>query len=182
MVLSHAPLPHLFLDRDGTLIHEEHYLRDPDKVVLEDGVVEGLKRFQSSGYRLVVVSNQSGLSRSLITPSELCAVNSRIATLLRLEGITIDSWHHCPHLPEHGCACRKPLTGMFLEAEAVYPVDWTKSIMVGDKSSDVDAGLALGVRSALVITGYGQRYVAWAKQRDVLVVTSLLDLATSILP
>lgn len=168
----------LFLDRDGTLIKECHYLRDPALVVLENGVVEGLKIFQNLGYRLVVVSNQSGISRSLISTSELEAVNLRIAELLATERIIIASWHHCPHLPDQGCSCRKPATGLFLAADSMHPVDWQNSIMVGDKPSDIQAGLALGLFTALVTTGYGTRHVEWAQQSCIPVINSLLDLVT----
>jgi len=170
----------LFLDRDGTLIKEEHYLRDPSKVVLENGVVEGLRLFQNLGYRLVVISNQSGISRSLISTSELESVNKRIAELLEFECIRISSWHHCPHLPDQGCSCRKPATGLFLSADAIHPVDWDNSIMVGDKPSDIQAGMALGLFTALVTTGYGQNHEEWAHEMSVPVINSLLDLATLI--
>lgn len=169
--------PHLFLDRDGTLIKEYNYLRDPDKVVLEDGVIEGLRLFIKNGYRLVVISNQSGIARSLITDSELDSITSKINKILAQEFISIGSWHYCPHLPTQGCSCRKPSTGLFLNANTLCPVDWANSVMVGDKCSDVQAGLALGLLSVLVTTGYGLRYVTWAQHEGIMVVHSLLDLA-----
>lgn len=176
------PTPHLFLDRDGTLIKEEHYLSEPSKVVLENGVIPALRIFQSAGYRLVIISNQSGIARSLISPCQLEAVNIRISELLLAESINISSWHYCPHLPNHGCSCRKPATGLFLAAHALHPVIWEKSIMVGDKVSDVQAGLAMHLFTALVTTGYGKNYVDWAAQRSVPVINSLLDLANLVIP
>lgn len=169
--------PHLFLDRDGTLIREEHYLRDPAKVVLETGVPEGLQRFASAGFRLVVVSNQSGVGRGLISEDDVNAVNERVADLLSVHGVCISSWHYCPHLPDEGCLCRKPGTRLFESAAAQHPIDWEQSIMVGDKPSDVQAGLSLGIKAVLVATGYGSQHITWALTHDVHVVSSLVDLA-----
>lgn len=182
LLLTHpTPQRHLFLDRDGTLIQECHYLRDPSKVVLENGAVEGLRCFQSAGYRLVIISNQSGVSRSLITNTELESVTSRIIELLFQENIKIQSWHYCPHLPDQGCLCRKPSTELFQHANLLHPVDWNHSIMVGDKISDVESGLALGLLPALVTTGCGQSHIEWARERRILVVSSLHQLAEKVL-
>jgi len=168
---------HLFLDRDGTLIREEHYLRDPSKVVLENGAAEGLRRFAAVGYRLVVVSNQSGVGRGLITEEDVASVNSRAAALLVGQRVTISSWHHCPHRPDEGCTCRKPQPGLFHQAAHLQPVDWKRSLMVGDKPSDVQAGLSLGMSCALITTGYGAKHIDWAHRNHVKVVYSLIDLA-----
>ena len=168
---------HLFLDRDGTLIREEHYLRDPSKVILEEGAAEGLRRFAAAGYRLVVVSNQSGVMRGLISEQDVTAVNSRVAELLADQRIQISSWHHCPHLPDDSCICRKPGPGLFHQAAFLHPVDWKRSLMVGDKPSDVQAGLSLGMLSALITTGYGSKHTEWAQRNCVEVVHSLIDLA-----
>jgi D-glycero-D-manno-heptose 1,7-bisphosphate phosphatase len=169
--------PHLFLDRDGTVIREENYLRDPDKVVLECGATEGLRRFLEEGYQLVIVSNQSGIGRGLMTEEDVVAVNHRVASLLSVEAITVSSWHHCPHHPNANCHCRKPGTAMFKAADVLSPVDWGQSIMVGDKPSDIAAGLELGMSVGLVTTGHGHMYLEWAKQRHVPVANSLYELS-----
>ena len=173
------PKPHLFLDRDGTVIREVHYLSDPDKVVLEKGVAKGLQRFSSAGYRLVVVSNQSGVGRGLITEEDVAAVNGRVIDLLAAEGVYISSWHHCPHLPDDRCTCRKPGPAMFEAAATIHPVDWSQSVMVGDKPSDVQAGLSLSMKVALINTGYGSSYIDWALGMGVPVVSSMLELYES---
>ncbi|QPN59144.1 HAD family hydrolase [Synechococcus sp. CBW1002] len=169
--------PHLFLDRDGTLIREENYLRDPDLVVLENGAVDGLLRFAAIGYRLVVVSNQSGVGRGLITEEDVIAVNCRVRQLLAQQRVSISSWHHCSHRPDQGCNCRKPGRGLFEEAAKLHPVDWERSLMVGDKPSDVQAGLSLGMASALITTGYGGKHIEWAQQHGIPIVHSLDDMA-----
>jgi len=172
---------HLFLDRDGTLICEEHYLCDPAKVVLERNVVKGLRRFVHAGYRLVVVSNQSGVGRGLITEEDVLAVNTRVRQLLVYDQISISSWHYCIHSPSDQCACRKPAPGLFQQAAALYPVDWQSSVMVGDKPSDVRAGLTMGMRSYLVTTGYGLHHSDWAQSNNIQVVSCLCNLAELIL-
>lgn len=176
---KHSPLPepHLFLDRDGTLIMEENYLSDPARVTLADGAVEGLHLFLSAGYRLVVVSNQSGVGRGFITEADVASINRRISELLLVQGLTISSWHHCPHRPEEGCICRKPAPGLLQQASALHLVDWHRSWLVGDKPSDVQAGLSFGMRTALVTTGYGSHHVAWAQSLGVPVVSSLKEMA-----
>jgi D-glycero-D-manno-heptose 1,7-bisphosphate phosphatase len=172
--------PHLFLDRDGTLIREVHYLRDPAKVVLEKSAVDGLLRFLAAGYRLVVVSNQSGVGRGLITEENVAAVNYRVSELLADQGVSISSWHHCPHRPDEGCTCRKPAPGLFQQAAVMHSVDWKRSLMVGDKPTDVQAGHYLGMLGVLITTGYGSKYIDWALSHGVLVVDSLDDLATRV--
>lgn len=173
--------PHLFLDRDGTLIREEHYLKDPEKVVLEPAAPEGLHRFLAAGYSLVVVSNQSGVGRGLITEADVVAVNTRVAELLADQGVHISSWHHCPHHPDASCVCRKPGPGLFQQAAALQPVDWKHSLMVGDKPSDVEAGLRLGMLAALITTGYGSSHTHWALEHRIPIVHSLKHLAVQFL-
>lgn len=169
-------MAHLFLDRDGTLIREENYLRDASRVALEDGVLEGLKLFASSGYRLVVVSNQSGIGRGLITASDVAAVNTRIDELLIRNHITISSWHYCPHRPDEGCTCRKPGSGLLKAAAALHPIDWQNSLIVGDKPSDVQAGISVGIGAALITSGYGSSHIEWALAQNVKVVNSIVEL------
>jgi histidinol-phosphate phosphatase family protein len=157
--MSVQPIPCLFLDRDGTIIVERDYLSDPELVKLEVGAVQGLRRFRDAGFRLVVVSNQSGLARGYFDEAALRAVNARLGHMLLAQGIEIASWHHCPHEPRDACNCRKPLPGLLDQAEAALPgdlsIDWCASVMVGDKASDVAAGRARGTRTALVRTGHG---------------------------
>lgn len=173
--------PHLFLDRDGTLIREERYLEDPAKVVLEFDAPEGLNRFLAAGYNLVVVSNQSGVGRGLITETDVLAVNTRVSELLADQGVHISSWHHCPHHPDAGCTCRKPGPGLFQQAAALHSVDWKHSLMVGDKPSDVEAGLRLGMLAALITTGYGSSHTHWAHEHRIPIVHSLNQLADQFL-
>ena len=110
--------PAILLDRDGTIIVDRHYLSNPAEVELLPGAVAGLRRLADAGFALVVVSNQSGVARGLLTEADVAAVNARTAALLANEGIQIAGWYYCPHGPEAGCDCRKPAAGMAERAAA----------------------------------------------------------------
>lgn len=141
-----------FLDRDGTLNEDAHYLRDPDTVRLLPGVVDALRRLAAAGFALVVVTNQSGIARGLITPAQYDAVRARLDALLAEAGITLTATYHCPHHPEVGgeCACRKPGTALHREAAATHGLDLTRSVYVGDRWRDVAPAIALGGSGILV--------------------------------
>jgi D-glycero-D-manno-heptose 1,7-bisphosphate phosphatase len=128
-----------FLDRDGTLIRDEGYIADPDLVQLLDGVVDGLVDLRRRGYLLIVVTNQSGIGNWQITKRQYDAVTRRMVDLLARHSITLTAIYHCPHTPRDACPCRKPAPGMFHRAVAEHGVDLTRSIMFGDKPSDVIA-------------------------------------------
>lgn len=168
----------IFLDRDGTIIVDKHYLSDPAGVVLEQGAVAGLKALAKIG-PLVVVSNQSGIARGRFTAQDAIAVNHRVAELLAEEGIDILGWYFCPHGADDGCACRKPRPGMIDQACRDHGLDPTRSFVVGDKASDLELATAVGATGILVETGEGADHVAWARQRGYKVYRDLADLAQS---
>ena len=147
--------PALFLDRDGVLLVDRHYLAEPEQVELIPGAGEALCRAREAGLRLVGVSNQSGLGRDRITAAQFTAVMERFDALLAGAGCPLDAFFYCPHAPEAGCRCRKPAPGLLEEAAAVVPFTAAGSWLVGDKLSDVDLALAAGLRPILVRTGYG---------------------------
>jgi D,D-heptose 1,7-bisphosphate phosphatase len=137
----------LFLDRDGPVVVDAGYTRDPSLVALTKGAAEGLRAARALGYALVLVSNQSGIGRGLITNEEARAVHQRMEELLAAEGITLDATYYCPHAPDAGCKCRKPLPGMLLDASKERGFDLADSVMLGDKVADVECGLAAGCRA-----------------------------------
>jgi D-glycero-D-manno-heptose 1,7-bisphosphate phosphatase len=139
----------VFLDRDGTLIEDVGYPREPDRVRLLAGVAEGLAGLQTAGWRLVVVSNQSGIGRGIITEDEARAVHEQFVALLAREGISLDDVRYCPHAPWEECECRKPAPGLLLATGAELGLDLTSSFMIGDKPSDVEAGRRAGTRTVL---------------------------------
>ena len=141
--------PAVFLDRDGTLIDDVGYPRDPARVRLVDGAAEALARLRQAGFRLVVVSNQSGIGRGLITEDEARSVHERFVSELERRGVRLDGVRYCPHAPEAGCDCRKPAPGLLLAAADDLGLDLDASFMVGDKSSDVEAGHRAGCQTIL---------------------------------
>jgi D-glycero-D-manno-heptose 1,7-bisphosphate phosphatase len=143
----------VFLDRDGTLIDDVGYPREPDRVRLLAGVPEGLAGLHTAGWRLVVVSNQSGLGRGIITEEQARAVHEEFVALLAQEGISLDHVRYCPHAPWEGCECRKPAPGLLLAASAELGLDLASSFMIGDKPSDVEAGRRAGTRTVLFAPG-----------------------------
>lgn len=141
----------VFLDRDGTLIEDVGYPRDPDEVRLLSGVPAALGRLAAAGLRLVVVSNQSGIGRGLIRTEEASAVHDRLVADLGGQGIVLDGAKYCPHAPGEGCDCRKPAPGMLLDAAAELDLDLGSSFMIGDKQSDVEAGRRAGCRATVLL-------------------------------
>ena len=142
--------PAVFLDRDGTLIEDVGYPRDPETVRLVDGAPEALAALRRAGFALVVVSNQSGIGRGFVTREEAKAVHERFLRELRARGVELDDVRYCPHTPEDACTCRKPATGLLLDAARELGLDLARSFMVGDKPGDVEAGRAAGCRTVLL--------------------------------
>jgi D-glycero-D-manno-heptose 1,7-bisphosphate phosphatase len=145
----------LFVDRDGTVIEQRHYLSDPEDVVLLPGTGEALRAVRANGHPVVVISNQAGVGRGLFPESSVHAAMARLRRLLRAEGVELDAVRHCPHAPEAGCDCRKPGGRLLREAADDLRISLRDSVMVGDKWIDVDAGRAAGATGVLVRTGYG---------------------------
>jgi len=143
----------LFLDRDGTLIVDVGYPRDPAQVELLPGAAAALRELPRD-VALVIVSNQSGLARGLITANEADAVAARVAQRFALEGVLFDAAYVCPHGPDEGCRCRKPAPGMLLDAARDLGLDLAASVMLGDKPSDVEAGQAAGCAASLRFTDW----------------------------
>ena len=145
-----------FLDRDGVVIEQIHYLADPAQVALIPGVAAAIRAIREHGDLAVVITNQSGVGRGYFTMAAVDAVHRRMVELLRAEGAELDDIRICPHAPEENCSCRKPLPGLFLAAAQALDIDLGRSVMVGDRRSDLDSGVNAGcAASILVRTGYG---------------------------
>lgn len=155
----------LFLDRDGVVVVDKHYLSDPREVELSTGAAAAMARAREAGFLLVGLSNQSGLGRGLFSPGDLDAVMTRLDELLTEEGAAFDAFHYCPHAPADGCACRKPATGLLDEAAATIRWDPTRSWMIGDKADDVGLAVAADLGAVLVRTGYGTEQEAEVRHR-----------------
>jgi len=154
--------PALFVDRDGTIIRDVGYPRDPALVEPLAGAAPALRRARELGYAIVIVSNQSGVARGLIRPEEARAVQDRVAEVFAAEGVVFDGVFFCLHGPDDGCACRKPRPGMLLEAARELGLDLGASLMIGDKPADLEAGRAAGTAAiAIETSGRWDAIVAW---------------------
>jgi D-glycero-D-manno-heptose 1,7-bisphosphate phosphatase len=136
----------LFLDRDGVVIEDVGYPSDPAGVRLIDGALDGMSRIAEAGWRLVLVSNQSGVGRGLVTPDQAASVHRRLIQELEAGGVQLAGIYYCFHAPGDGCRCRKPSPGLVLEAARDLQLDLERSVMVGDKESDLEAGRRAGCR------------------------------------
>ena len=145
--------PAIFIDRDGTLMRDVDYCGDPANVEVFPEASEALRRLKENGYKLVVITNQSGIGRGYFTEEEYRAVEAEFFRQLG-RGL-IDASYHCPDLPTSTSVRRKPGPGMIFEAQRDHRLDLRRSFFVGDKASDIGCGQNAGVRTILVRTGYG---------------------------
>ena len=144
----------VLLDRDGTLMQEMEYCRDPALVRLFPGVPEGLGSLKEAGFLNLLVTNQSGIGRGLITMAEYEAVHARLVELLA--PASLDGVYMCPDAPDVGSVRRKPAPGMLVAAAAQRNLEMARCWMVGAKASDIECGRRVGCRTVLVLTGYGR--------------------------
>lgn len=163
----------IFLDRDGTVIVDKEYATDPDQIEFEEGAVEGMKRMAGAGFKLVVVSNQSGIGRGFFAPDSVERMNARLGRLCQQQGVDIDAMYYCPHYRggangRYGvsCGCRKPAAGMPEEAALQLGLDLRNSYVAGDKLADLNLGRAIGARSFLVRSGIGRKVEARLKESE----------------
>lgn len=141
---------YIFLDRDGTVIVDKHYLHRPEEVQLCDGVIEGLGNLQKSGFELVVVTNQSGIGRGFYSADQMHLVHERISKILSDDEIVIRDFLFCPHTPEANCDCRKPQTGLLDRFREMHLVDINSSWVIGDRLCDVEFAKNAGLRSVWI--------------------------------
>ncbi len=151
----------VFLDRDGTIIQERGYLSDSAAIELIPGAARAIRLINRLGLPAVVVSNQSGVGRGYFPASTVEEIDRRLRLLLEQEGAFLDGIYFCPHLPDAGCACRKPEPGMLQQAAAELQIDLRQSYLAGDKAADSEAIRRVGGKGILVLTGYGRE-----EQRD----------------
>lgn len=143
----------VFFDRDGTLMEEVNYCADPSQVRVFQGVPEALHKLKDAGFLNIVISNQSGIGRGYFSQAQYHAVQRELLRQIGEE--LIDAVYFCPDVPDAPSTCRKPEPGMLLEAARDLDIDLGRSVMVGDKTSDIECARRAGARSILVATGYG---------------------------
>lgn len=130
----------VFLDRDGTVIEERGYLSDPAGVQLLPGAAEALGALAENGWKLIVVSNQSGVGRGLIPPGRMAEVHQRFLAMLHQGGVPVTATYICPHVPEDQCECRKPSPFLLHRAAREHALDLSASWMIGDREGDILCG------------------------------------------
>lgn len=147
----------IFLDRDGTINPDPGYISSPDLITeLLPHVGEGLKVLKKLGFQLIVTTNQSGVNRGKVKAEDLPAINSKINSILKSEGVQIDHFEMCFHRPDEGCACRKPEPGMLMNAAKQFSLSLEDSYMIGDRSTDLEVGRRAGCKGVILVrTGDG---------------------------
>ena len=171
----------IFLDRDGTINVEKDYIYKSEDLVFEEGTIEALKTFKNLGYILIVVSNQSGIARGYFTEEDLNIFNNNMNEILKKNGVEITEFYCCPHHPDgigeykKVCECRKPNNKMIEDAIKKYNIDREKSYMIGDKTSDIGAGIKSNLKTVLVKTGYGLKDMEKIDKNETLVCENLKD-------
>lgn len=148
--LAHQPLKTVFLDRDGVInikLPENRYVKDVEEFEFVPGAIEALAILKNMGYLLILITNQRGIARGMMTPGDLDQVHNHMRQELRKRNITLDAIYHCPHENYENCLCRKPQPGMIFAAMENFNIDVDSSYMVGDSKSDILAGQRAGLRT-----------------------------------
>jgi len=147
----------VFLDRDGVLMEDGNYVGELERVVIIPGAFSALHRLQQAGFKLFVVTNQSGVGRGFFPREHVEIVHSHLNEQFAKHGVHIDRYYVCPHHPDDNCACRKPSPKSLRDAAKEFHLDLARCFMVGDRASDIKAGHNAGVKTVLVLTGVGEQ-------------------------
>jgi D-glycero-D-manno-heptose 1,7-bisphosphate phosphatase len=171
----------VFLDRDGTIMEGSTYVGDVERVVLIPGAAAALKQLQDAGYWLFVITNQSGVGRGYFTREAVEAIHAHLDEYFTNAGVRFDRYYICPHHPEDNCDCRKPKPKFLLDAAREHGLDLSRCFMIGDRPSDIQAGINAGTKTILVLTGAGRDTLASQEVRPDFVAENILAAATWIL-
>lgn len=150
--------PAVFLDRDGTINEDTGYIDSPERLIFIDGASSAIKKLNSKGYRVIIITNQSGVGRGYFSKEAVDAVNKKLEETLKKQGAHLDGIYYCPHHPDDNCECRKPKIGLLEKAKKDLDIDFKKSYVVGDKISDVELASKIGGKGILVLTGEGKEH------------------------
>jgi len=178
----------IFLDKDGTLIPDIPYNADPERITLQADSVEGLKLLYDQGYKLIIVSNQSGIAHGYFTEEAMIPVKEKLKELLNRHQMELNGFYYCPHYAEGGideyaveCSCRKPWPGMLLHAAGVHHIDLNASWMIGDILNDVEAGNRAGCRTILINNGNETEWLTGEYRTPTFICASINEAAQYIL-
>jgi D-glycero-D-manno-heptose 1,7-bisphosphate phosphatase len=141
----------IFMDRDGVINEEVRYLYKIENFKFIEGIFDACIYFQNLGYKIIIISNQSGIYRRYFSTNDYKKLTAWMLDQFNQKNISILDVFYCPHGPESECNCRKPMPGMFLEAKVKYNIDMNKSWMVGDKETDIQAANLAGIDNAILV-------------------------------
>lgn len=157
----------VFLDRDGTVNAEVHYLSSPDKLQLIPRTISAIRVLNDLGVKVFIISNQSGVARGMFPESAVSVVHEALKDMLKKGDAVVDDFFYCPHLPgvadaryNRDCECRKPKPGMLHQARTKHSVELRRSYVIGDRCIDIAAGKAVGAATIMVSTGYGAQEIS----------------------
>lgn len=168
----------IFIDRDGTLIEEVNYLHKVEDLRFFDYTDEAVKLLKEKGFLVIIATNQSGIGRKIYTETDMHNIHEAIQNFLTEK---IDAFYFCPHLPDSGCSCRKPNLGMIERACKDFEIDLENSWMIGDKKLDVELGINGKLKTALVLTGYGEKHFNQLEKKPDIVADTLIEAVRQIL-
>ncbi|MDR0723740.1 MAG: HAD family hydrolase [Endomicrobium sp.] len=149
--------PAVFLDRDGTLIYDKNYLSSPSQIKLYSYAAKSINKLKEAGFKVIVVTNQSGIARGIFTLKDLDKIHKKFLSLLKEQKAVVDGIYFCPHIDEDNCKCRKPKTGMVMQSAKDFNIDLKKSYVVGDSIRDYLLGFNMGGKGILVLSGHGEK-------------------------
>ncbi len=177
----------VFFDRDGTLNEDPGYLGDPDSLKLYPDTGRALAHLKKLNLKLIVISNQSGIARGILTDEMVKSVNTKMNELLSGDNVSIDAFYYCPYHPDYSekneCSCRKPSPEMVFKAAKDLDIDLSHSFLVGDSVSDIECGKNAGVKTILVKTGYGEESLSILQKQNnfpTFVAQNILDVSNII--
>ncbi|MBT3362716.1 MAG: D-glycero-beta-D-manno-heptose 1,7-bisphosphate 7-phosphatase [Chloroflexi bacterium] len=159
----------VFLDRDGTMAEDVNYCSRPEDFELFPSTAQAIKLFSDMGFKVIVVTNQSGIARGYFTQDTLTEIHSKMTRELAKEGVRLDAIYYCPHHPDDNCECRKPKPKLILQAAKDFDLDLARSYMVGDFQSDIALGKAAGCKTMLIAKEKSEVHKDWADQPDAIV-------------
>jgi D-glycero-D-manno-heptose 1,7-bisphosphate phosphatase len=139
-----------FIDRDGTIVLDKHYLADPRELEVIPTVPEGIKKLNDAGIPVIVITNQSGIARGKFDEATLELIHQRLLEILEDSGAIVNDLYYCPHMPDAGCDCRKPKPGMLLRAKNEHGFDLRRSYVIGDRMLDIEMAHSVGAIGMLV--------------------------------
>jgi D-glycero-D-manno-heptose 1,7-bisphosphate phosphatase len=170
--------PAVFLDRDGTIVEDRGYIKDPSEIIFYPESFSALNMLQEH-FLLFIITNQSGISKGLTTEGEVQKVNDYVIEILRKEGIAIYDVFSCPHKTEDNCSCKKPKPYFINKAAETYNLNLEESFILGDHPSDVLCGLNAGVKPIYLLTGHGIKHRHELKE-EVKICSNILEAASYI--